>query len=666
MIEKIKKSSICILLALVLAFTSMSTCFADSAPAYQKQEVVYVNLQSNGDIKDVYVVNIFDLDEDGNIIDYGDYEELRNMTTNDYISFSNETVSINTDKKSLYYEGKIKGNATPWKFTIKYFIDGKEVTPKELGGASGKLKITIGIAKNDEKYLKFFDHYTLQMTAKLNSELAKNIVAEGATIANVGKDRQLTYIVFPGTEAEYEITADVTDFKMEGLAINGIKMDLGLDADALSGNATLTSSLAALTDGARRLDSGAAALLEAMVQLSDGAKELADSTDILLDGSIELYKGASKVYDGATQISDGAYQLYSGAKELAGNSPLLNTLSDLIFDTNIDESRELINKHGYEVDENTSLETLQAYLEKRQNELVGDAKFMAPTMIEAIQLRYDEVIKILAQYEEGSKEYEYYSLASLYLRLAMFSVELNAAGENLEQQFEALSKYSELLLEIGGINVAEEYNDRFTVEGVDPAYKALADSEYELIYKYVESLIVKQLCKDSIYRAIAMLLYCKGVKTYTAGVDSIYGGAYSLYSGTAEMKKGALDLKNGASNLSEGMRQLSNGANELYSGTVKVKEGCIELKDGTRELLVNVSANSKGLISKIIEAVEDAFGADFAPESYVDERNNEYVDMVQFVFNFEGITIPKVVVPDVIQTKPTFWQKLLKLFGIEK
>ena len=72
-------------IVIIMLISSIGVCFAASAEAYTKQEVVYVNLSSDGSVKDIYVVNIFDLNEDGEVVDYGDYEELRNMSSDDEI-----------------------------------------------------------------------------------------------------------------------------------------------------------------------------------------------------------------------------------------------------------------------------------------------------------------------------------------------------------------------------------------------------------------------------------------------------------------------------------------------------------------------------------------------------------------------------------------------------
>lgn len=58
-------------------------------------------------------------------------------------------------------------------------------------------------------------------------------MAEEATIANVGKNEQLTYTILPGKGADLSIQADVEDFEMDAIAIKGIQLNLGLDFDLM-------------------------------------------------------------------------------------------------------------------------------------------------------------------------------------------------------------------------------------------------------------------------------------------------------------------------------------------------------------------------------------------------------------------------------------------------
>lgn len=196
-----------------------------------KEEVVYINLNSDGSVDNIDVVNIFDLSKDQTIIDYGKYTSVSNMNTNDSIVYENNKVSINASKGKVYYEGKLDSKNIPWNFNIKYSLDGKTYSADEIAGKSGKLKIDISIKQNKAVDESFFKAYALQVTLTLDTNKASDIVADGATLANVGSNKQITYTILPDTEKDLTLTANVVDFEMDAIAINGVRMNLDVDMD---------------------------------------------------------------------------------------------------------------------------------------------------------------------------------------------------------------------------------------------------------------------------------------------------------------------------------------------------------------------------------------------------------------------------------------------------
>lgn len=90
----------------------------------------------------------------------------------------------------------------------------------------------------------------------LSTENCENISAEGATVANVGADKQISYTVLPVKGLDAEVTAEVRDFEMDAIAINGIKLDLDIEVD----DKELMEKVTEIMNAARDLDDGAASL----------------------------------------------------------------------------------------------------------------------------------------------------------------------------------------------------------------------------------------------------------------------------------------------------------------------------------------------------------------------------------------------------------------------
>ena len=551
-------------LVIIMLISSIGVCFAASAEAYTKQEVVYVNLSSDGSVKDIYVVNIFDLNEDGEVVDYGDYEELRNMSSDDEIVFADETVQISTDEKSLYYEAKLKGNLTPWNFDIRYFLDGIEYPAEELAGRTGSLSIKLNITANDEKYLSFFENYVLKLDILLDTKLAENITAEGATITNKGRNKNISYIAIPGFEHSYEINADVNNFEMEPFEINGYKLNLDMDDNAFVGTSVLTSSLKELENSARRLDQYSANILDLTSSLSQASKDLLAGVDSAKSLAGVILQSVEKLEGDLQELTTDSDELNKKASCLYSNNPIFNTLSDLLFESAYSSNAKYLRQEGYAVKEDITYKEMRDFLQKREDEL--------------------------------NKAYV----------------------ESLED----------------------------------------ADKEEK------KELSLEELCEDKLYMTLAILTYFKGVKGYSNRVACAYSEVPEINELGLSASEEVKGLSSNTKALTDKLSAIGGSASQVYEKVVSLRSNCIELKAGADQLLVNVESSCKLIVAKIIDEISSIFGKDFDTHSYVDRRNDEIVDMVQFVFNFDGIKLPEVVVEDVNEPRLTFWQKLLKVFAV--
>ena len=135
----------------------------------------------------VYAVNSFSVQAGDTVADHGSYTAVRNMTTSDAVEQSGDTVTVHvTEDGKLYYEGTMDAaTALPWVVKLTYTLDGAEIRPDELGGKSGALSIRLQVSRNPDCTGSFFDDYALQVTMSLDTGLARNISAPGATVANV-------------------------------------------------------------------------------------------------------------------------------------------------------------------------------------------------------------------------------------------------------------------------------------------------------------------------------------------------------------------------------------------------------------------------------------------------------------------------------------------------
>lgn len=294
---------------------------ADSAES-QKEEVIYINTDASGDVESVNAVNIFGK---GSVTDYGDYSSVKMLNSTEPITLTGDKVTFTTKKDKVYYQGTMNDTEIPWNIKFTYKLDGKEVQPEDLAGKSGALEIHIQIDENKECKSEFYDSTALQAALTLDTDQCKNIRAEGATLANVGANKQISYTVLPGKGLDATITADVTDFEMDAVAVNGVKLDLDLDIN----DKELTDKVTEIMDAVKELNDGAG-------DLQDGAKTLASGSKALVEGSSELKQGSSDLYDGIVTLGDGTDQLRDGTQEFYEQTDGMDTKIEDTLDEMID------------------------------------------------------------------------------------------------------------------------------------------------------------------------------------------------------------------------------------------------------------------------------------------------------------------------------------------
>lgn len=318
-----RKLHTCLAAALAAAMM-LAPARALAAGEPSKEEVVYAYLTSDGTAEAVDVVNIFNLTEAGEIEDRGTYASVRNMTGPEEIDYDGKTAVIDAGPGRLYYEGRMADPVIPWRVTLGYELDGQAISPADLAGQSGALAIHITVERDPNCSGDFFDRYALQTVITLDTALCTNIAAEGATVVNVGGSKQLTYTALPGAGADMTVTADVTDFEMEGIAINGLllSLDTGIDIDSL------TKEFTDLTDAIQGLNTGAAALAEAMAALSAASGEMNVGLAGLAKQSAALAAGSAALAAETEGLKGTVQDKIGGTlSALAGDGPVTSFTS---------------------------------------------------------------------------------------------------------------------------------------------------------------------------------------------------------------------------------------------------------------------------------------------------------------------------------------------------
>lgn len=709
------------IMACILAATAFSASLSVAAEASEnctaKEEVIYVNLNTDGTVDEINVVNILQPDNNGKITDFGEYTNLRNMTTTDDIKYSSGKITVETKADSLYYEGKLENKQIPWNIELHYFMDGKEYSAQEIAGRKGKIKIEISISENKSYKGNFFKGYALQASLQLDSKKFKNITAENATIANIGSEKQISYTILPNKGMTGSITADATDFELDGFSINAIPLSLNIEID----NSELSNEVNKLETGVNKLNDGAVKVNDGATKLDDNVKNnLNDGVNSLIDGASVIDSGTQNLLNGGNSLNSGISNLQSGANTLDVG---INSLKDGI--EKIQGGLETLNGKSETLTSGsaqfkTALIKIQTAL---QGVVLNTEELSALTSASSeIKMGVDSIADGVEKLQKNVS-FDSYSNMLMQKGLDVKALKTNNSNvinqinnsindlsskiEFLEQQGadtsqmrEQIDQLSDIaaLLTVNNLNIdaTEQYlnsvNDNIAdlLEGVlklQKSYEIFNNKIVELA-DTLESMLLKMV---NLSDAINMLVteYNKidiGIVNYTEGVADIVSGYSQLSVGVNRLAEGSKNLNNGINSLSLGAAELTNGisaigggigslltgseefgngVSSLTDGTAKLYSGTSELKNGTSALKKETDGMNEKINNKIDSLIEDMTGADIEINSFVSEKNTQ-VKKVQFVIKTPSVKVTtNDIVPEEKEKTLSIWQKFLHLFKRE-
>lgn len=671
------KRIIAVLVAALLLIVMMPLSALAASENTPKEEVVYINLNSDGSVREIVVVNIFNLTKDGQIIDYGRYESVRNMTTTDKINYSGETVTIDAKAGKLYYEGRLNSNVMPWNISIHYYMDGVEYKASEIAGMSGDLKITIKITENTDCVGNFFEGYALQASVTLDSGKCSDIKAEGATVANVGKNKQLTFTVLPNKGADIEITAKAKDFEMSAIAINGVKLNLGIEIDDTEIQNKINEIIGAvkeLDDGAKELNDGAEGLYNGTSTLKDKVGELYDGVGALKGGASELSSGLAAIASKNQELVDGAYSAFKGlctASETILNAQLTqNGLQKVTLtpETYAEVLTALLAAMDADTVYNTAYEKalaeVTAQVEAQADALYAgyveqnaDAIYLAYIQSQADVLYAQVAAEAIVQQlmESGYTE----EMATAYLQTpeGQAMIAQTVASMTDEQKAQII------------LAAVSDLTEEQKVQIKAGAVASLTDEQKaEIRNGYIDRMMRSQEVTDKITAAVASADSAAAsiaqLKGQLDNYSLFYDGLTDYTGAVSDAADGANTLKINMETLYENVGVLQASVGEICDGVKELFDGTTALKDGTSEFVKETDGIGDEVRGEIDNMISEATGGEVKITSFVSEKNTN-IDSVQFVIKTEAVEIEKTPAPEpAVEEKLNFWQKLLRLFGL--
>ena len=310
-----------------------------------KDENVYLISDATGSVYDTIVTDhLINKNLSATLEDQSNLTDIKNVKGSEEFSQNGEKLTWQADGADIYYQGKTDSEA-PVSLKVTYYLDGNEISPEDLAGKSGKVKIRLDYTSNETvtKEVNGKDEDIsvpfVAVSGMVLGDNFKNIQVTNGKYLAQGESNIVVGYAIPGLDdgvkdaaadldteiPEYvEVSADVTDFSLDmtvTLLVNGSEMNFsgGVDLTDLD---KLTDSLSSAGD---QLADGSGELSDGATQVSDGAGTLADKMGDLTSGAGSLKAGMESLSSSSGDLSNGVSVINQSAQAIAAGVNTLDT-----------------------------------------------------------------------------------------------------------------------------------------------------------------------------------------------------------------------------------------------------------------------------------------------------------------------------------------------------
>ncbi len=597
-----------------------------------KDESVYLISDANGNVnKTIVVDHLKNKDKKDTLEDASNLSDIENVKGKEKFTQSGDKLTWQAGGKDIYYQGTAT-EEPPVTQKVTYYLDGKEISPEDLAGKSGKVKIRFDYTNttsytetvNGEKQTVSVPFAAI--TGLVLGDGFENIeVTNGKAEVSNSSSVVLGYAL-PGLKdslgikdgdldgdvniPEYmEMTADVENFSMPAAmtfvvnASDYVSTD-GIDTSDLDdmindlkdastqlqdGSKTLAEGTDTLADGLSTLQSklgtfasGVGTLQSGLKTYTDGVSTLSGGLNTLGNSTGALVSGADKLNSGAGQLASGSATLKDGLKTYTDGASQLNTGLNQLNDNTGSLATGVTSL-------NDGAKTLSDGINAANKGAAGVSAGAAQlkTSIDTAKTGADSLAAGAKQVDEG--------VGQLTQSLSDMPETIKT---NINKSLEPLNE-----LNVGTLFKTLGYidTDKITADNVSAAADAAVNNAGDIIDALTN---MQNQNPSATYNQILVgLSQGKGaVSVYSAVNQSVTDSAYTvqaLKDGSAKVSDGASSLDAGLGRLSDGASELSSGASDLAKGTTQLATGATELQTGTQSLADKLPELTKGITSLV-------------------------------------------------------------------
>ena len=633
-----------------------------------KTETVYAKADADGTVNEVTVNTVLKNKNEKKIQDYSNLTDIKNIKGDEeYTRQSDGTILWDNQGEDIEYEGK-SSEQLPVTVQISYFLDDKEISPKELAGKSGSLKIRFDYENHTKeetnvngKKVELPVPFAAISALLLSEDNATNIEVKNGKVISLDGQNLIIGYACPGLAKnlnlsdseltkdielpEYvEVTADVTDFELDFTATvlsSGLLSDLDEenldDLDETSDNMDkIQEASGKLKDGSGKLLDGMKTYDEYMKQYLSGVDSLKEGVDALKSGIQVLNENKTALGSGAQALTDGLCQFSNGLSAISfGNvsgqsgvdfSGVENAMVALVADgqklnTALTQLQtQLQTVENFVTEAVTYQTTVQNNVEAVKNTLgaidwdaiENDAKAQREAQIDsAVEAALNETMQETSLSEEEQEILKEGLKSSLETQLKENDKDTELTKEAREKTEEAV----QILLSIPALDIPDLSVDISALPAIltdmQAQMQALGEAA-ELLGGLPEQMQTLQEGMETIQNAAEQLAKGSsqlntGISAFSDGIGQLYVGGQSLSEGTDQLSSAGSALDSGYQALIDGMKALDEGFAEFD------KEAIQKLTDLAGDDLTNLTTKIRGL--KKVDAEYQNFGGIYEGQS---------------------------------------------------
>lgn len=192
-------------MSLLMVSSILISCIPYEALAMTKDEIVYIKLKENGEVKSTIVnEHLINNNKENELSDYSELKDILNINGQETYTIDNNNITWSSSGNDIFYQGKLEKNL-PIEANITYKLNGEVKELKDILGKSGRVSIIIKYKNLDSHNVLVNGHYetlytpfVVTMGTIIPSATSKNISITNGKVISSGTKNIIVGLSTPG------------------------------------------------------------------------------------------------------------------------------------------------------------------------------------------------------------------------------------------------------------------------------------------------------------------------------------------------------------------------------------------------------------------------------------------------------------------------------------